>query len=153
MFRCTVVTNIPAVHSQNLGKTFLTDSVLGKHNLLCWQRNRLENQSLICEVDPFHGQQSMQCMSKDSNLFIRRNSHSLFILTTRFCSFPSTFFFGGGDFRPCQRRFHQAHKALSFIRFSLRRMQSLRTLSIKENPFCAESEDWEGFVMAMLKVN
>ena len=98
MFRCTVVTNIPAVHSQNLGKTFLTDSVLGKHNLLCWQRNRLENQSLICEVDPFHGQQSMQCMSKDSNLFIRRNSHSLFILTTRFCSFPSTFFFfwGGG---------------------------------------------------------
>ena len=32
-------------------------------------------------------------------------------------------------------------------------MPSLRTLSIKENPFCAESDDWEGFVVAMLQVN
>ena len=31
-------------------------------------------------------------------------------------------------------------------------MASLRTLSIKENPFCEESDDWEGFVMAMLQV-
>ena len=32
----------------------------------------------------------------------------------------------------------------------LRQLPGLKTLSIKENPYCEAEEDWQGFIMALL---
>ena len=32
----------------------------------------------------------------------------------------------------------------------MRQLPALRTLSIKENPYCEAEEDWRGFIMALL---
>ncbi len=32
----------------------------------------------------------------------------------------------------------------------MRRLPALRTLSLKENPYCESDEDWRGFVVALL---
>ncbi len=54
----------------------------------------------------------------------------------------------------------QQFPTLSFFYFSphfsqddiiyLRQLPGLKTLSIKENPYCEAEEDWQGFIMALL---